>query len=129
MCGLSGRLFRSLGARDVLRAIWRPWSGPIYLGMDPSAVPMRAPELQGRAGKQHDGSARTREAKLCTVWMRRETGRGWPAPARSELGHLHGSDRKRQPAWIPIVRFRTSPSGWSVKPSAAVLTKRPVKSS
>ena len=29
---------------------------------------MRACELQGRTGKQPDGSALTREAKLCTVW-------------------------------------------------------------
>ncbi len=40
----------------------------LYLGIDGTGVPMRAPELQGRAGKQPDGSARTREAKLCTVW-------------------------------------------------------------
>lgn len=29
---------------------------------------MRAPEVAGRAGKQADGSAKTREAKLVTVW-------------------------------------------------------------
>lgn len=29
---------------------------------------MRAPELAGRTGKQVDGSAKTREAKLVTVW-------------------------------------------------------------
>ena len=29
---------------------------------------MRATEVQGRAGKQPDGSARTRESKLCAVW-------------------------------------------------------------
>lgn len=29
---------------------------------------MRSTEVQGRSGKQPDGSARTREAKLCTVW-------------------------------------------------------------
>ena len=29
---------------------------------------MRAAELEGRAGKQPDGSAKTREAKLCAVW-------------------------------------------------------------
>ncbi len=40
----------------------------LYLGIDGTGVPMRAPELQGRAGKQPEGSARTREAKLCTVW-------------------------------------------------------------
>ncbi len=40
----------------------------MYLGMDGTGVPMRAAETAGRAGKQPDGSARTREAKLVTVW-------------------------------------------------------------
>jgi len=40
----------------------------MYLGMDGTGVPMRAAELAGRAGKQSDGSAKTREAKLVTVW-------------------------------------------------------------
>src|SRR5947209_20381167 len=29
---------------------------------------MRSSELRGRTGKQDDGSAKTREVKLCTVW-------------------------------------------------------------
>jgi hypothetical protein len=40
----------------------------MYLGMDGTGVPMRAPELAGRTGKQPDGSAKTREAKLVTLW-------------------------------------------------------------
>jgi hypothetical protein len=40
----------------------------LYLGVDGTGVPMRASELEGRPGKQPDGSAKTREAKLCTVW-------------------------------------------------------------
>ncbi|MHB1959920.1 MAG: hypothetical protein ACYCO5_12910 [Acidobacteriaceae bacterium] len=40
----------------------------MYLGMDGTGVPMRAQELRGRAGKQADGSAKTREAKLVTIW-------------------------------------------------------------
>lgn len=40
----------------------------LYLGMDGTGVPMRKQELQGRAGKQADGAAKTREVKLCTVW-------------------------------------------------------------
>jgi hypothetical protein len=39
-----------------------------YLGMDGTGVPGRSEEVEGRAGKQEDGTARTREAKLCTVW-------------------------------------------------------------
>jgi hypothetical protein len=40
----------------------------IYLGMDGTGVPMRPSEVVGRAGKQLDGSAKTREAKVVTVW-------------------------------------------------------------
>ena len=46
----------------------RPRAPTMYLGMDGTGVPMRASELAGRAGKQPDGSAKTREVKLCTVW-------------------------------------------------------------
>ena len=42
--------------------------GTLYLGMDGTGIPMRKSELEGRTGKQSDGSAKTREVKLCTVW-------------------------------------------------------------
>jgi hypothetical protein len=46
-----------------------PPSAPtMYLGMDGTGVPMRAAELVGRQGKQRDGSSKTREVKLVTVW-------------------------------------------------------------
>jgi hypothetical protein len=40
----------------------------MYLGMDGTGVPMRAAEVAGHAGKQPDGSAKTREAKVVAVW-------------------------------------------------------------
>ena len=40
----------------------------MYLGMDGTGVPMRAAELVDRVGKQPDGSAKTREAKVVTLW-------------------------------------------------------------
>ena len=40
----------------------------LYLGLDGTGVPMRPAELAGRPGKQADGTAKTREVKLCTVW-------------------------------------------------------------
>lgn len=40
----------------------------LYLGMDGTGVPIRANELAGRKGKQADGSSKTREVKLVTVW-------------------------------------------------------------
>ena len=45
-----------------------PVAPTLYVGMDGTGVPMRASEVEGYAGKQPDGSAKTREVKLCTVW-------------------------------------------------------------
>ncbi len=45
-----------------------PVAPTMCLGMDGTGVPMRAAEVAGRTGKQPDGSAKTREAKLVTVW-------------------------------------------------------------
>lgn len=50
----------------------------LYLGMDGTGIPMRAEELVGRLGKQPDGTAKTREVKLCTVWS---------AESRDARGH------------------------------------------
>ena len=54
-----------------------PSASTMYLGMDGTGVPMRASEIKGRQGKQPDGSAKTREVKLVTVWS---------AEARDEEG-------------------------------------------
>jgi Uncharacterised protein family (UPF0236) len=40
----------------------------LYLGLDGTGIPVRPKELEGRPGKQEDGSAKTREVKLCTIW-------------------------------------------------------------
>ena len=40
----------------------------LYLGLDGTGVPARKSEVEGRAGKQPDASAKTREAKLAVVW-------------------------------------------------------------
>ena len=40
----------------------------LYLGMDGTGVPVRPAEVEGRRGKQPDGSAKTREVKLATLW-------------------------------------------------------------
>lgn len=45
-----------------------PLPKTLYLGMDGTGIAMRPQELVGRSGKQADGSAKTREVKLCTVW-------------------------------------------------------------
>ena len=40
----------------------------LTVGMDGTGVPVRPAEVEGRRGKQPDGSAKTREVKLATVW-------------------------------------------------------------
>jgi hypothetical protein len=45
-----------------------PAAPTMDLGLDGTGIPMRASALAGRPGKQPDGSAKTREVKLCTVW-------------------------------------------------------------
>jgi len=54
--------------RDVEPVEVLPLPPTLYLGVDGTGVPLRAQELKGRNGKQPDGSAKTREVKLCTVW-------------------------------------------------------------
>lgn len=60
-------------AQDERQVVEPPPAGErvaptLYLGMDGTGVPMRASELQGREGKQPDGTSKSREVKLCTVW-------------------------------------------------------------
>ena len=45
-----------------------PAAPTMYLGMDGTGIPVRKSETAGRAGKQPDGSAGTREGKLVSVW-------------------------------------------------------------
>ena len=54
--------------RRVVVPAAAPSAPTLYLGVDGTGVPMRRAEVEGRAGRQPDGSAKTREAKLCTVW-------------------------------------------------------------
>ena len=57
-------------ASDEFRVIEaEPCDAPtLYLGLDGTGVPARNSEVEGRCGKQPDGSAKTREAKLAVVW-------------------------------------------------------------
>lgn len=55
-----------------------PLPPTLYLGIDGTGIPVRASELTGRSGKQADGTAKTREVKLCTIWS---------AEARDQEGH------------------------------------------
>jgi hypothetical protein len=43
-------------------------SDTMYVGVDGTGIPMRPDELNDRAGKQPNGTAKTREVKQCVVW-------------------------------------------------------------
>jgi hypothetical protein len=50
-----------------------------YVSADGTGVPMRRKELEGRKGRQPDGSSKTREAKLGCVFTQTATDKdGWP---------------------------------------------------
>ena len=54
--------------RAAVFAAEPPAAATMYLGVDGTGVPMRPAEVAGRAGKQPDGAASTREAKLIVIW-------------------------------------------------------------
>ena len=51
-----------------------PLAPTLYLGMDGTGVPVRKKELVDRPGKQPDGSSKTREVKLVTIWSAEKEG-------------------------------------------------------
>jgi hypothetical protein len=75
------RLVQSVGAaaqtwqeREALRPLPDTKPAPIlYASGDATGVPMRQEELKGRAGKQPDGSAKTRSAYLGCVFTQHKT--------------------------------------------------------
>ncbi len=60
----------------------------LYLGMDGTGVPVRKQELMYRAGKQPDGTAKTREVKLVTVWSAEgRDGKGKPVRDEGSISY------------------------------------------
>ena len=107
---------------ECVRIESEPPSAPtMYLGMDGTGVPVRREETEGRAGKQPDGSAKTREVKLVTLWTAealdsRKAGRG----ATRAQSATRRRSRVRPPA-IPTPGCRRLPGGWAARPSAGAL--------
>ena len=68
----------------------------LYASIDGTGVPMRREELEGRAGRQPDGSAKTREAKLGCVFTQTSTDdKGGPirdCDSTSYVGTFAGCD-------------------------------------
>jgi hypothetical protein len=75
------RLVQSVGAaaqtwqeREALKPLPDTKPAPIlYISADATGVPMRKEELKGRAGKQPDGTAKTRSAYLGCVFTQHKT--------------------------------------------------------
>jgi len=66
---VSETLGRAIAADErLLVEAGSPSAPTLYLGMDGTGIPMRKQELKGRSGKQPDGSSKTREVKICSVW-------------------------------------------------------------
>ena len=94
------RAAEALGARDRRRRAARGRAAGGHRARGADAVPGdgwhgRADAqggAAGRAGKQPDGSAKTREVKLCTVWSAEGRDDGRHADARCGLGQLLGGD-------------------------------------
>ena len=98
--------------RDVAEPVPAP-APTMYLGLDGTGVPVRPAEVEGRRGKQADGSAKTREVKLVTVWTAESARQTGPAAARPRVGQLQRRGREcGQPRHRPAAgRLRpTSPS-------------------
>jgi hypothetical protein len=69
------------GWRSSQAPVFDPAAGEIFcLGADGTGAPMRKKELQGRKGKQKDGSARTREVKVGAIFTHRR-----PKPGQRPL--------------------------------------------
>jgi hypothetical protein len=69
-------------------------SGAMHAGVDSTGIPMRKEELADSSGKQPDGSAKTKEVKLCVVWTADDRdAEGNPIQGRG-VGQLFGSHRK-----------------------------------
>ena len=68
-----------------------PIAPTMYLGMDGTGVPVRRSETEGRCGKQPDGTAKTREVKLVTVWSAEGRDRqGIPVRDRGSVSYSAG---------------------------------------
>ena len=84
-----------------------PPSAPtLYLGVDGTGVPMRAAAVAGRAGKQPDGTAKTREVKLVTIWSaERRAPDGTPVRDAGSVTYSAGIES----AAVPDAPFQLAP--------------------
>ena len=99
-------LGREVAADELAVVEPEPSEAPtLYLGLDGTGVPVRKSGVAGREGRQPDGSAKTREAKLAVVWSAESTGKdGRPARDPGSATHnaaiesIAGRDADPEPA-------------------------------
>jgi hypothetical protein len=96
----------------------------MYLGMDGTGVPMRAAEVAGHAGKQPDGSAKTREAKVVAMWTA-ESRDEENKPVRDPGSITYSAAIESAAASDTSPTDPPMPSGYSAKRRGAVSPKRP----
>ena len=94
-----------------------PAAPTMYLGMDGTGVPVRKQPVAGRAGKQADGSARTREVKLVVVWTAESTHPKTGRPRRDQGSvSCAGAIESAASAATPIPSPRPSRSACGARP-------------
>lgn len=81
---LAPKLREALGA--LAPAAQKPTIDTLYVSCDGTGTPMRREELRGVAGRQEDGTARTREAKLGCVFTQTDAD-AHGNPLRDEAGN------------------------------------------
>jgi hypothetical protein len=102
----------------ILQAAHTPAPAPtsdakFYVSFDGTGVPVRPSELDGRRGKQADGSARTREAKLGCVFTQVGLDReGYPQ-----------RDPTQPPMWGPLNPASSSGGAFTPRLCAAVWSR------
>jgi hypothetical protein len=75
-----------------------PVAPTLYVGLDGTGVPMRPSEVTGRAGKQPDGSAKSCEVKLVTVWSAEGRAKdGTPERDRGSISYSAAIESAAQP--------------------------------
>ena len=83
-----------------------PLAPTLYLAMDGTGVPVRKKELVDRPGKQPDGSSKTREVKLVTIWS--AEGRDKEGTPVRDAGSITYSARSKARRTKTLTRRRAS---------------------
>ena len=94
----------------------------LYLGLDGTGVPVRKAETRDRRGKQPDGSAKTREAKIGAVWSA-DTSTGTVVPCATPAPSPTAPSSRPSPVAIPTPTPRPSPAALGAKPKGDASTR------